>query len=89
MFVRFADKKGRDIWVNPLHVKAVAPAGERMADLYFTYGAWGSGATLRVQSTGEEASLALSAAMPPIAFVPDNSEEVQRQQQAAATTVIT
>lgn len=83
MFVKFTDKKGRDVWVNPLHVKIVAPAGPSAADLYFTHGSWGTGSYIRVRTAPDEAALALSAAMPPIAFVPDDSEEDARRKQSA------
>lgn len=90
MFVRFADKKGRDVWVNPLHVKVVAPAGNDMSDLYFTYGPWGTGNYIRVRQSPTESTLALDAAMPPISFIPDSSDETQLQHNAATnTTVIT
>ncbi len=92
MFVKFADKKGRDVWVNPIHVKALTPHGKQHTDMHFTYSSWGAGSYVRVHQTPDLIALALDAAMPPISFYPDSTEEEAANQRvvfAASTGVIT
>ncbi|MGD9693292.1 MAG: hypothetical protein AB7G17_08835 [Phycisphaerales bacterium] len=92
MFVKFVDKKGRDVWVNPIHVKALTPAGSQHTDLHFSYSAWGTGSYLRVQNTPDQIALTLDAAMPPISFYPDTTDEEAANQRAviaASTGVVT
>ncbi|MEO1129407.1 MAG: hypothetical protein AAFX05_06825 [Planctomycetota bacterium] len=65
MLVKFTDVKGKDLWINPLYVKAIAEGKHGVTDIYITYGSvWGQQSVLKVKLPADEVAFQISAAMP-------------------------
>lgn len=92
MLVKLTDIKGRDYWINPMYVKAVAAAKGGGAEVYITFGTtWSQTQVIKTEASPEEVAGWISAAMPEgsgvsayYAAAGAAEEEVARQQQQAA-----
>jgi len=87
MLIKLTDIKGRDVWINPLYVKAVTSRGKEGAEVFVTYGSvWSQVTSIKVKAPAEDVAAAISAAMPDAAAYMaalDSEEEYRRQQEQA------
>lgn len=73
MLVRFTDSEGREVWVNPVHVKAVRAkkgllGGKKGTEIWFD---WETGSeSVDVPLEPEQVAGALNAAMPEVMGLP-------------------
>lgn len=96
MLVKLTDHKGKDFWVNPMYVKAVAAAKGGGAEVYITFGTtWSQTQVIKTEAGPEEVAGWISAAMPEgsgvsayYAAAGAAEEEAARQQQQASQAVI-
>jgi len=89
MLVKFTDVKGKDVWINPLYVKAIAEGKRGVTEIYITYGSvWSPQSVLKVDMPAEEAAMHISAAMPDAAEMAAiaATEEEQQSSQTSATS---
>jgi hypothetical protein len=94
MLVKLTDIKGKDIWVNPIYVKAVTQSKRDVTEVYIAYGSpWGAVHSVKVRGAPEEVAEAISAAMPISMFeaaaAAGEQEQAQAQAHQAATVVAT
>jgi hypothetical protein len=73
MLVPFTDTEGREVWINPIHVKVVRVSkgllgGVKGTEIWF--GWTSTSQSVNVRSSPDEVAAALSAAMPPTVPLP-------------------
>mgnify|MGYP001182300799 FL=1 len=88
MLVKMIDIKGKEVWLNPVYVKAVsANTRKGYTEVYCSsFGSFGT-STIKVNAPADEVAAALSEAMPgavPYAVLMGEEEEQRKRQQAAA-----
>lgn len=87
MLVKLTDIKGKEVWINPLYVKAVASKGNDGAEVFVTYGsAWSQVTSIKVKAPAADVAAAISAAMPDAAAymaAVATDEELRMQQEQA------
>ena len=70
MLVKLTGEDGKDLWINPIHVKVIE-ATRRGARVYFLYsGAWGANHAVKVQQDAATAADLLNAGMPDLLYPP-------------------
>lgn len=87
MLVKLTDTKNREVWINPLYVKAVQSKGNEGAEVFITYGsAWSQVTSIKVKAPAADVAMSISAAMPDSAAYMSavTSEEELRLQQEQA-----
>lgn len=62
MLVRFTDTKGRVVWINPVHVRSLAPKKPDITSVYVSVST--SGFPINVTGPIDEVADMLNAAMP-------------------------
>ncbi len=96
MLVKLTDTKGKEYWVNPIYVKAVAPVKGGGAEVFVSFGnVWSTTRSIKVGAPAEDVAGWLGAAMPAgsgvmgyyAGAVTCEEEEMARQQQQAAAGV--
>ncbi len=92
MLVKLTDIKGREIWVNPVYVKAVTQSKRGVTEVFINFGSqWSSNHSIKVRANVDEVAEMISAAMPISMFeaaaAASDQERMQDQaRQAAAAT---
>jgi len=88
MLVKLIDIKGKEVWLNPVYVKAVtANKRKGYTEVHCSsFGSFGT-STIRVNVPADEVAAALTEAMPgavPYGVLLGEEDEQRRRQQAAA-----
>lgn len=78
MLVPFTDSEGREVWVNPIHVKAVRVrkgllGGKKGSDIWFSWQT--SSESIAIPLEPSEVAAALNAAMPAVMLPAPVSDE--------------
>ncbi len=70
MLVRLTTAEGKDLWINPIHVKAIEPV-RNGAKVYFVFtGSWAGNQGIKVQHDAATVADMLNAAMPDLPYLP-------------------
>ncbi len=88
MLVRFEDTKGKPAWINPIHVKMLRQKKE-ITEVYVSGTPGWNSPYLKVRMAMDEVADMLNAAMPDMAFVPDDDLAAAQQQAAGAAAATT
>lgn len=74
MLVKLTTEDGKDVWINPIHVKAIEPT-RKGAKVFFLYtGAWGANHAVKVQQDAATAAELLNAGMPDLPYLPADDQ---------------
>lgn len=85
MLVRLTDTKGRDLWINPVHVKFMRQ--KRSTTEIIMAATWGSAPIAKISMPMDEVAALFNAAMPDLGlFVPDDDAAQAQASQAAAAS---
>ncbi len=91
MLVKLTDIKKRDIWINPLYVRAIIATKGGVAEVHGTFGGTWTGRVIKVRDDARALADRISVAMPESAalIAAVQADEELRQQQAAAAASAT
>ena len=93
MLVKLTDTKGKEVWINPLYVKAVQSRGDDGAEVFITFGTtWSQVSSIKVKASAADVATSISAAMPDAmaymgAIATEEELRVQQQQAAQAAAM--
>jgi len=89
MLTKLTDVKGVEWWINPIHVKLIREKRGKSEVHMASPSVWGNQSpSLRVPIPADELAAVLNAAMPDMAFVPEDEGGMDDSGGAAAATMI-
>lgn len=73
MLVKFTDSKGKEVWVNPIHVKLIEQRRQTTIIVLGPGATASGGSSIKVREPIDLVAEILNAAMPDMAYVPDDA----------------